>query len=465
MTIKKNFKTLLECFALVRPTELYIEHTLAEIENAVPLESKDELRKSTTLEFFNKLYTYPPAYNINLQNNYQPHHQVNNYRSTITPKKTNLDSIDYTGYIKHFQNKLTTSENVRNVSSNYEHSDFFITDNIPVYVILNGSGQIILENPVSNNLMAVSQTGVLNIGYRTATEKIYDFIGSFRDNNFTRESNLGLFFLNKRDADEYMKEILLNDYKGVKLQGISVNCVSLESACNLIRTHHPNFDFRFIPDMQEIEPLGKMISYTQNATGINTLRATLENTAQPSIEGNPILDSCLANHLGIVSNDNLTSANIKQKNYLRTESWSGVPVYLVKTKKHLVNNKHPEFKLQKTCIFFKLLDAENFLSRRENHACYRNTGYDFPTYSISKSTAIRVTSLEDLVEFTDKQLTKAQLTPEQKKRLKRHLFVMDDNTGIKELPHNPENGEKYKQSIVRRYRKIKSFCSKILYYR
>ena len=60
MTIKKNFKTLLECFALVRPTELYIEHTLAEIENAVPLESKDELRKSTTLEFFNKLYTYPP---------------------------------------------------------------------------------------------------------------------------------------------------------------------------------------------------------------------------------------------------------------------------------------------------------------------------------------------------------------------------------------------------------------------
>ena len=108
---------------------------------------------------------------------------------------------------------------------------------------------------------------------------------------------------------------------------------------------------------------------------------------------------------------------------------------------------------------------ENFLSKSENYTYKFNTGYDFLTYRISKNPAIRVTSLENLVEFTDKQLTKAQLPHEHNTSLKRHLFIMDDKVVVKQLPHNPEAGEKYKQSIVRRYRKIKSFCSKILYYR
>jgi hypothetical protein len=77
-----------------------------------------------------------------------------------------------------------------------------------------------------------------------------DFLPTQNDNKI---KNLGLIFCQKLDAELYLKEIVKTDVQGTNEFGLTIECIGLNSAYELLRGDHSNIDFRFIPDFNEIQ--------------------------------------------------------------------------------------------------------------------------------------------------------------------------------------------------------------------
>ena len=121
-----------------------------------------------------------------------------------------------------------------------------VLDNIPIFVVLNGQGQIVLSKP-SNNLGPNSFINYVN-------EKLYDSCGAF-DASVDKKSDLGLFFMTHNDAEKYLKECAKSDFEGTQTVGLSIHSINLSSAYRITREHHPGIDFRFVPNLTEVKDL------------------------------------------------------------------------------------------------------------------------------------------------------------------------------------------------------------------
>ena len=64
---------------------------------------------------------------------------------------------------------------------------------------------------------------------------------------------LGFFFMSRSDAETYLQEIAKVDTNGTETVGLAIHCISLDSAYNITREHHPGIDFRIVPDLQEVK--------------------------------------------------------------------------------------------------------------------------------------------------------------------------------------------------------------------
>ena len=64
---------------------------------------------------------------------------------------------------------------------------------------------------------------------------------------------LGLFFLSRSDAEVYLKAVAQADIDGTQTVGLSINCIGLDAAYKVTREHHPGIDFRFVPDLVEVQ--------------------------------------------------------------------------------------------------------------------------------------------------------------------------------------------------------------------
>mgnify|MGYP001284107775 FL=1 len=64
---------------------------------------------------------------------------------------------------------------------------------------------------------------------------------------------LGLFFLSRSDAEVYLKAVAQADIDGTQTVGLSINCIGLDAAYKVTREHHPGVDFRFVPDLAEVQ--------------------------------------------------------------------------------------------------------------------------------------------------------------------------------------------------------------------
>ena len=117
---------------------------------------------------------------------------------------------------------------------------------IPVFVVLNGQGEIVLSRP-GNVLNPNSLGNYLN-------EKVYDSCGAF-DSNVEKKEALGLFFMTRLDAENYLKEVARADFQGTEMLGLSINCVNLSTAYKITREYHPGIDFRFVPNLTELKNL------------------------------------------------------------------------------------------------------------------------------------------------------------------------------------------------------------------
>jgi hypothetical protein len=122
----------------------------------------------------------------------------------------------------------------------------FALSNVPVFVALNGQGEILLNKP-SNILSSQNTETYLN-------EKVYDWCGGF-DLAVEKKPKFGCFFMNFKDAELYINEVGRLDIEGTKTVGLSVHCVSMASAYSVTREYHPGIDFRFIPHFEQVKAI------------------------------------------------------------------------------------------------------------------------------------------------------------------------------------------------------------------
>jgi hypothetical protein len=90
---------------------------------------------------------------------------------------------------------------------------------VPVYVILNGLDEIVLTKP--RNLEGSQSFN------NSVKQVIYDYCGAF-DSSLERRQQVGFFFTNRLDAENYLQEIARADVNGTETVGLSIHCVGLD---------------------------------------------------------------------------------------------------------------------------------------------------------------------------------------------------------------------------------------------
>jgi hypothetical protein len=179
--------------------------------------------------------------------------------------------------------------------------------NVPIFVVLNGQGEIVLSKPSK-----VLNSKVSNNYFK---EKLYDLCGAF-DPQIEKKSEIGLFFMNYLDAEKYFKEVARSDFEGTQTLGLSINCISLSSAYKITREHHPGIDFRFAPDFREVKQL---------LNNIGTSDQIVENEQyQLRFRPRQVNEMPYLNKLG-----NLLFPLPHYSFLQRNEYFKGVPIYIV----------------------------------------------------------------------------------------------------------------------------------------
>nr|YP_001293517.1 ORF403 [Rhodomonas salina]ABO70839.1 ORF403 [Rhodomonas salina] len=114
---------------------------------------------------------------------------------------------------------------------------------VPIYTVVNGYNEIVVASPRS-------------MPPKSSIEWLYD---KYYDNFLWRGDkgavNLGLFFVNKEDAETYLQEVCKKDPKGAENIGLSVKTVGLDTFYELNRTSKPKMQARLIADLEEIDLL------------------------------------------------------------------------------------------------------------------------------------------------------------------------------------------------------------------
>ena len=400
------------------------DNSLSVSQNSANLQSENLLQKSTTVEFFKTLYNYPPNFRLKLNINNTEETSYKKRPVKIVHKKPKYNLLNY---LDGFNNKIVTSKKFQ--IQDLTPQNF---DSVPVYVILNGSEEIVLGKTMLSNSNQLTKEPILNIN-----RKIYDLSGSFEDNSLTRESHLGLFFLNKRDAEAYMKELLIKDSRGVDIQGVSINCISLLSAYNLMCDHHPGFDFRFVPDMHEVISLLETNRYTKNTMSVvNSSNKPLDLILEKIDQLKDPITTFYWDHLSNSDIHNSLSGNYSY-------AWSGVPTYLVN-----------EPKTKTTYVFLSYSESKKFVDLRGKDIEGINKGYEFETLPISKDFSIRVASLENLLEFWSSCENTTKSDPK---------FVIYYGENRKEVAFKSGLYKQYQEAFLRKCRMVNSFWSTMLY--
>jgi len=224
-------------------------------------ESLEFNKRSKIADYFDSIYSYPS--NIKLKwNNLDELHTDLFLSSNYGVFQHSFPFIDFvedwfsTEHLQEgYSKKYSTSQYINGFLDKINSSNFFLKKtkkiqtsltNIPTFVILNGQGEIVLSKP-SNVLSSKTPTTYIN-------EKLYDLSGAF-DSRVEKNSELGLFFMEYEDAENYLKEVARSDFEGTKTVGLSIHCISLDSAYRITREYHPGIDFRFVPNFAEVKEL------------------------------------------------------------------------------------------------------------------------------------------------------------------------------------------------------------------
>ena len=223
---------------------------------------KSGINDSKVVNFFELLYSYPAKYKIKwnaLDELKEDLFLPSNY-NVVERNLPSTDSIDNWSFSdqkeeissSHLYNLQELREGFldKTYSSNfYRKQTKDIQDSlssVPIYVVLNGLNEIILNKPQNFENSSTANKYLKQV--------IYDYCGAF-DSSLEKRQEVGFFFMSCSDAETYLQEIARSDMNGTETVGLSIHCISLDSAYNVTREHHPGIDFRIIPDLEEVKDL------------------------------------------------------------------------------------------------------------------------------------------------------------------------------------------------------------------
>ena len=213
-------------------------------------------------------FLFPPSLNnISIQSDQDPVSKLLSSLHSSRGIEVNLKSKDDVFIEDFFQGKRTNSINVNvdkdlkifskpskipDIFSNKRQNNFPTQHQkvilsklktVPVYTVVNGYNEIVIASP---RVMPP----------RNSMEWLYD---KYHDNFLWKEDkgaiSLGLFFVNKEDAETYMQEICKKDPRGAETIGLGVKTVGLDTFYELNRTSQPKMQARLIADLEEIDLL------------------------------------------------------------------------------------------------------------------------------------------------------------------------------------------------------------------
>jgi len=288
------------------------------------------LTKSQTRSFLENIYCYPPKFTVKydkldefqddlfLPGNYGVlEHSIPFMdfiedwfflSDSVNSQSNKYSSKNYsrTEYIEGFLDKLNTSNFYKNKTKVLQEA----LRNVPVFIVLNGHGEIVLNGP--SNIVGVNLKNLPTVGEKL----LYDYCGAF-DLNVASRQKLGLFFLNLDDAEIYLQEIAKTDRDGTETLGLSIHRIGLDSAYKIVREHHPGIDFRFVPNFSEVKDL--------LADNMGTSDMIVEDEQQ-QLRFRP-------RHVNLFSNlGKLGQFITSYSSFLqRNEYFKGTPIYIVQT--------------------------------------------------------------------------------------------------------------------------------------
>lgn len=218
-------------------------------------------KKLKIADYFDSVYSYPPKIKIkwDILDELRQDSFVKIQRGSFEKNLLDIDFIKTDSHTESLEGAASQNYSRSTYFDGFlnkiNSSNYFIkktktiqskVSNIPVFIIMNGNGEIVLKKPV-NILKPKSLTNYIST-------KIYDSCGAF-DSIVEKSSSLGLFFMDFADAKEYFNEIFTSDIDGAETVGLSIHCISLDSAYRITREHHPGIDFRFVPNFNEVKNL------------------------------------------------------------------------------------------------------------------------------------------------------------------------------------------------------------------
>ena len=280
-------------------------------------------QKSKIASYLDSLYSYPPKIKIKWN-------ALDAFNNDVNKTQTSRESLPYTDfvedwfsngdcqktinnnykidkYINGYRDKINSTEFYKRNTQNLQKR----LQKVPIFVIVNGNGEIILNKP-SKELSSKNFQTVLN-------EKLYDFTGSF-DLTIEKQQQLGLFFMSRLDAETYLKAVAQSDIDGTETVGLSINCVGLDAAYRITREYHPGVDFRFVPNLNEVQNL---LSGDFNDSKIIVDEGQQQLKYQPRTANIfPFLEK-----IGLRLSQGLGAHSFVQSN----DYFKGVPIYIVQT--------------------------------------------------------------------------------------------------------------------------------------
>jgi hypothetical protein len=246
------------------------------------LQPKKGETKLEKLEWLELLYGYPPKVKIKWENLNDLKHDIFTYYNSDSlddsfpflefnegrllktlPEEAVGENYTISQYVDGYLDKINTTNFYQKKTKELQD----ILRKVPVFVIKNSNGEIVLTKPNSEVRVPSREQLKKRVAFLTKTnllykqnlqnilkKELYNFCGAF-DTRVEKLSQFGLFFMNRADAEAYLNEVAISDVSGTKALGLSVHCVGLDAAYRVTREHHPGIDFRFIPDLSNLKNL------------------------------------------------------------------------------------------------------------------------------------------------------------------------------------------------------------------
>jgi len=322
-----------------------------------------------------------------------------------------IDDFLYTNNSSIIQLNLDNQENVHKNKDNFtvfknsrrnpnfptEIQKIILTElkKVIVYTVVNGNNEIILASPREENN---------NNSFQWFYDLYYNWFIWKEDEG---PINIGLFFLNKEEADSYLHEICLKDPRGAQNIGLNIKSTGLDTFYHLNRTSNPKTQVRLITDLKELDLL-----------------------------------------LNIHINKNINMINPKQK---YGKNWfKGTPIYILRINDFIKNqNEQEENKIHKKLIFFNKNDINEVLSTANNS---KNLDFKEPT--------IEIYNLENYLLDLEKSSTEivksTKFVPPYLSYLKMGNEIINDNE------ENITN-DQIKKNLTKKMKSVERFCKGVIW--